>query len=82
MQVTIAPGEAVWLCTCGQSANYPFCDGTHKKVNAAEGTTFKPQAVKNEGDAPLEKWVCTCGHSKSPEGLFCDGTHRKVHFQG
>lgn len=26
-------GESVALCRCGQSANKPFCDGTHKKVN-------------------------------------------------
>ncbi len=21
-----------WMCTCGKSANYPFCDGAHKGV--------------------------------------------------
>ena len=26
------PGKAIALCRCGQSANKPFCDGTHKKV--------------------------------------------------
>lgn len=25
-------GSAVALCRCGQSANKPFCDGTHRKV--------------------------------------------------
>jgi len=25
-------GGDVYLCRCGQSANKPFCDGTHKKV--------------------------------------------------
>ena len=24
--------DPVYLCRCGQSANKPFCDGTHSKV--------------------------------------------------
>lgn len=30
----IAPGEgsAIALCRCGASANKPFCDGSHKRV--------------------------------------------------
>lgn len=37
-------GKMVALCRCGQSANKPFCDGTHKKVNfqAEEATLSLP----------------------------------------
>jgi CDGSH-type Zn-finger protein len=29
----MAGGKTVALCRCGQSANKPFCDGMHHKVN-------------------------------------------------
>ena len=36
---------AVALCRCGQSANRPFCDGTHKKVNFAAAEIALPPTI-------------------------------------
>ncbi|MBE9029430.1 CDGSH iron-sulfur domain-containing protein [filamentous cyanobacterium LEGE 11480] len=33
-----------WICSCGQSQNFPYCDGGHK------GTLFQPLAL--ELDSP------------------------------
>jgi len=29
--IAAKPGD-IFLCRCGQSANKPFCDGSHKRV--------------------------------------------------
>ena len=58
------PGTYFW-CSCGQSKNQPFCDGSHK------GTTFAP--VKTEITAT--KSVAWCGCKRTEGQPFCDGSH-------
>jgi CDGSH-type Zn-finger protein len=55
-----------WWCTCGQSANQPFCDGSHK------GSGFTPKKVELS-EAKRCAW-CTC--KKTAAGPFCDGAHK------
>ena len=33
---TFVAGEVIALCRCGQSANKPFCDGTHTTINFSD----------------------------------------------
>ena len=61
------PAGDYWWCTCGLSANQPFCDGAHKR----EGC-FEPLKVTLESDTKVA-W-CTCKLSK--KGHLCDGSHK------
>jgi CDGSH-type Zn-finger protein len=62
------PGKKA-ICACGESANKPYCDGSH--------------AAKNTGKAPViveiteEKKVAWCGCGRSANSPYCDGTHSK-----
>lgn len=63
--VNLEKGKKYAFCTCGESANQPFCDGKHK------GTGFAPQMFTAEKDG--DAYLCQCKHtSKAP---FCDGSH-------
>lgn len=59
-------GKAYWWCTCGRSANQPFCDGSHK------GTEFTPQ--RWEAEQSETRWFCTC--KRTANAPFCDGSHK------
>jgi len=61
------PGTYYW-CSCGRSANQPFCDGSHK------GSGFTPKAFTAEKDGPA--YLCGCKHSKNAP--FCDGSHQAL----
>ncbi len=67
-KVTLTAGETYYYCTCGQSSNQPFCDGSHK------GTAFAPQAFTAEKDG--DAFLCQCKHTGNAP--FCDGSHAKL----
>jgi CDGSH-type Zn-finger protein len=33
---TLDPEKPIWICACGLSATFPFCDGTHKNCAKVE----------------------------------------------
>lgn len=52
---TVPPGKTVAFCRCWQSDKFPYCDGTHRKVNAETGDSVGPAIVtagaEEEADA-------------------------------
>jgi CDGSH-type Zn-finger protein len=66
--VAVEAGKSYWWCSCGQSKNQPFCDGSHK------GSEFTP--VK--WDATESKTVYFCGCKQSGKAPLCDGAHKAL----
>lgn len=64
----LEPGSYAW-CACGNSANQPFCDGTHA------GTEFTPVQFKLEEKRRVA--LCGCRHAQNG-AAFCDGTHSSL----
>ena len=63
--VTVESGKSYYWCSCGQSKNQPFCDGSH------QGTAFTPAEYKALENKTV--YFCGCKHSKA--GALCDGSH-------
>lgn len=36
-RIILKQGEAVELCRCMQTKDFPFCDGTHKHIDTTAG---------------------------------------------
>jgi CDGSH iron-sulfur domain-containing protein 3 len=67
MVMTLEAGNYHW-CSCGLSANQPFCDGGHKS------TAFTPVAFELAETKQVA--LCLCKHSGNAP--FCDGAHVKL----
>ena len=66
--VELEAGKNYAWCSCGESSNQPFCDGSHK------GSSFTPLVFKAEETKTA--YLCTCKQTGNPG--FCDGTHKSL----
>jgi CDGSH-type Zn-finger protein len=64
----VKAGKRYFWCSCGKSANQPFCDGAHKD------TDFEPMVYEAEKDGD----VYFCGCKATGRGPMCDGSHNKL----
>jgi CDGSH-type Zn-finger protein len=66
--IDVEAGKTYFWCSCGRSANQPFCDGSHKD------TEFTP--VRH--DAEESRTLYFCGCKASAGAPLCDGSHSKL----
>ena len=66
--VDVEAGKSYFWCTCGQSSNQPFCDGSHK------GSDFAPVKYTAEKDGK----AFFCGCKATANQPLCDGSHNKL----
>ena len=66
--VELSAGKTYAWCSCGRSANQPFCDGSHKE------TSMQPVMFKAEKDGK----AFLCGCKATGNKPFCDGTHSSL----
>ena len=63
--VDVEESKTYFWCSCGKSANQPFCDGSH------QDTAFLPMKFT----ATESKKVFFCGCKMTAGKPMCDGTH-------
>ena len=63
--VDVEEGKDYWWCACGQSADQPFCDGSHKDTGI-EPLRF---TVDHTGTFNI------CGCKTTDDEPYCDGSH-------
>jgi CDGSH-type Zn-finger protein len=68
LPIDVEAGKAYYWCTCGESKNQPFCDGSHK------GSEFAPLAWTPAKSGQV--WLCTCKQTKNQP--LCDGSHKAL----
>ena len=66
--VELEAGKTYAWCSCGESSNQPFCDGSHK------GGEMTPLVFKAEETKTA--YMCQCKQTNNPG--FCDGSHASL----
>ncbi len=77
VRVDLEKNKSYSWCACGMSKKQPFCDGSHKSMNAKlkeDEPKFGPLRFIAEENRTV--YMCMC--KKSSNRPFCDGTHETI----
>lgn len=66
--IDVESGKKYFWCSCGKSAQQPFCDGSH------QGSDFTPLPYTAKADEKLY----FCGCKRSSNAPLCDGSHAEI----
>lgn len=66
--IQLEAGSTYAWCSCGESTNQPFCDGSHKP------TPYTPKVFV--ADKSQTVYLCMCKQTKNP--ALCDGSHNRI----
>ena len=69
-KITVTKGKLYSWCSCGYSANQPFCDGSHRESDT--GLRSVKYVAEKNGDV----YFCGCKQTKSVP--LCDGSHNRL----
>ena len=74
-KIEVEAGKKYSWCSCGLSAQQPFCDGAHKAFKNPDGTSIMKSVSYIAQENKIVSF-CGCKHSKN--GVLCDGSHSSL----
>ena len=54
MDIKLKAGKKYSICSCGLSGSLPFCDNTHRELNAANNMEYKSVKITPEKDTIIK----------------------------
>ena len=54
MEIKLKAGKKYSICSCGLSRSLPYCDNTHREINAENDTEYKSVKIIPDNDVVIQ----------------------------